>query len=125
MKNIFGGLYAMDIKKTNAGNIVISEEVIEKIAMTAALDVVGVVGCVERTLNIESMLKTKKVTKACVAIVKDDQYVIDIYLKVAEGVQLSELAKNVQKNIKEAVQNMTENVVTKINVHICEVDLKK
>lgn len=115
----------MEIKKNNAGNIVISEEVIEKIAMTAAEDVVGVVGCVERTLNIESMLRTKKVTKPCVATLKDDHYMIDIYLKVAEGVKLSEVATNVQKNIKEAVQNMTENVVTKINVHICEVELKK
>jgi len=114
----------MDIKKTNSGNIVISTDVVEKIALTAATDVTGVAGVVSKPQDIKSIIRSKSVVKPVVCTSKDNQYVIDIFLKVKEGVKLSELATKVQKNIKEAVQNMTGTVVSKINVHICEIQLK-
>ncbi len=114
----------MDIKKNASGNIVISPEVVEKIAKTAATDVTGVFDVVPRTQNFKSMIKSRKVSKAVNCTIRDGQYIIDIYLKVNEGVKLTELATKVQKNIKEAVQNMTGTVVTKINVHVCEVQFK-
>ncbi len=115
----------MDIKKSNSGNIVISTEVVEKIALTAATDVTGVAGVVAKPQDIKNILISKSVVKPVVCVCKDNQYIIDIFLKVNEGVKLSELATKVQKNIKEAVQNMTGTVVSKINVHVCEVQLNK
>ncbi len=114
----------MDIKKSNTGNIVISPEVVEKIALTAATDVTGVAGVVSKPQDIKTILRSKSVVKPVICVSKDNQYIIDIYLKVNEGVKLSELATKVQKNIKEAVQNMTGTIVSKINVHVCEVQLK-
>lgn len=114
----------MEINKNSSGNIVISPEVVEKIAVTAATDVPGIVGTVSKAQNFKTILKSRQVAKPVICSIKDGQYIIDIYLKVNEGVKLTEVATNVQKNIKEAVQNMTNTVVTKINVHICEVQLK-
>ena len=115
----------MEIKKSNTGNIVISTDVVEKIALTAATDVTGVAGVVSKPQDIKNILRSKSVIKPVVCVSKDNQYIIDIFLKVNEGVKVSELATKVQKNIKEAVQNMTGTVVSKINVHICEVQLNK
>lgn len=114
----------MEIKKNSQGSIVISPEVVEKIALTAATDVTGVAGAVSKTQDIKTILRSRCVTKPVICVLKDGQYIIDIYLKVNEGVKLAEVATQVQKNIKESVQNMTGTVVTKINVHICEVQLK-
>ncbi|MGN0174110.1 MAG: Asp23/Gls24 family envelope stress response protein [Acutalibacteraceae bacterium] len=115
----------MEINKNSSGNIVISPEVVEKIALTAATDVTGIAGAVSRPQDIKTILKSRQVLKPVICVVKDGQFIIDIYLKVNEGVKLTEVATKVQKNIKEAVQNMTNTVVNKINVHICEVELKK
>lgn len=114
----------MEIKKNSAGSIVISTDVVEKIALTSATDVTGVAGVVARTQDIKSILRSRRVTKPVICVLKDGQYYIDIYLKVKEGVKLSDVATQVQKSIKESVQNMTGTVVTKINVHICEVEFK-
>lgn len=114
----------MEINKNSSGSIIISPEVVEKIALTAATDVTGVAGAVSRTQDIKTILRSHRVTKPVICVVRDGQYYIDIYLKVNEGVKLAEVATKVQKNIKESVQNMTGTVVTKINVHICEVQLK-
>ena len=51
--------------------------------------------------------------------------VIDIYVRLKEGYKISALAERIQKNVKEQVQNMTGTVVTRVNVHVCEIDLKK
>ena len=110
----------MEIKKNSAGSIVIAPEVVEK----TATDIAGVADVVARTLDIKTIVKTRRVTKPVICVVKDGHYIIDIFLKVKEGVKLAELASQVQSNIKEAVQNMTGTVVSKINVHICEVQLK-
>lgn len=114
----------MNIKKNATGNIVISPEVVEKIAKTAALDIAGVNNVVPRYQNFKNVIKSRRVAKPVICTVKDGQYVIDVYLRINEGVKITELATKVQKNIKEAVQNMTGTVVTKINVHICEVQFK-
>lgn len=114
----------MDIKKNSSGNVVISPEVVEKIALTAATDITGIAGAVSRTQDIKTILRSRKVFKPVMCEIKDNQYVIDVYLRVNEGIKIAEIATKVQKNIKEAVQNMTGTVVTKINVHICEVELK-
>lgn len=115
----------MDIKKNSNGNVVISPEVVEKIALAAATDVAGIAGPVAHKQDIKNIIKTRQVSKPVICAIKDGQYIIDIYLKVNEGIKLTEIATKVQKNIKEAVQNMTNTVVTKINVHICRVELKK
>lgn len=113
----------MEMNKNNAGSVVISEEVISKIAKVAATDVEGVAGIVPRTLDIKSMLRSKKVTQGVHVLVKDNQFTIDIFLKIKVGYKVAEVAQKVQQSIKEAVQNMTGTLVYKVNVHISEVEL--
>ncbi len=50
--------------------------------------------------------------------------IIDIRLKVKNGVKIPELSKKLQANVKEAVQNMTGVVVSKVNLQIAGVDFE-
>ena len=113
----------MDLKNNNSGNLVISEEVVSKIAGTAARDVVGVADIVAKAKGIKTMLRTKQVVQPVHVVLKDNQLYIDIYVKLKEGVRVADAAMNIQQAVKDAVQNMTGCAVAKVNVHICEIEL--
>lgn len=114
----------MDTKNNGTNSIVISEDVIAKVASIAACDVAGVADVVAKPANIKGFFKDKS-AKAVVVEMFGKAAVIDIYIKITEGFKLQNIAENVQKAVKEQVQNMTGTVVTKVNVHISEIELKK
>ena len=93
----------MEFKDKKTNNVVISEDVIAKVASIAACDVAGV------AVTINIMGKSA---------------IIDIYVKLNEGFKVQNVAEDVQKAVKEQVQNMTGTVVTKVNVHVCDIELK-
>lgn len=115
----------MDIKTNSTSNLVISDEVVAKIATTAACDVMGVAGVVAKPQAIGKMIKTKQVIQPVHVNFRDNQIDLDIYVKLKEGVRVAEVATKIQESVKDAVQNMTSRVVAKVNVHICEVELNK
>ena len=115
----------MELKNNNSGNLVISEEVVSKIACVAAKDIDGVADVVPKTQGIRTMLKTKQVVQPVHVTMRDNQLVIDINVKVKEGVRLADIAVKIQQAVKESVQNMTGSGVAKVNVHICEVELNE
>ena len=55
---------------------------------------------------------------------EDGVAVIDIRLRVKHGVKIPELSKKLQASVKEAVQNMTGVVVSKVNLQIAGVDFE-
>ncbi len=115
----------MDTKKGLREEVVISEEVIGKIASTAAVDVPGVAGVVSKPVDIKKVFEKSKGTKSVYVQNIENQTEIDIYISLKSGSKLREVVENVQKVVKEEVQNMTSKVVSKVNVHVCEIDLKQ
>lgn len=113
----------MDRKTNGSNSIIISEEVIGKVASMAAKDVAGVADVVAKPVNIKGLFKDK-LAKAVVIEMFGKAAVIDIYVKLIEGFRLQNVADGIQKAVKEQVQNMTGIVVTKVNVHVCEIELK-
>lgn len=111
-----------DNRKDGGGTVLVSEDVIAKIASTAALEVHGVAAVIPKPSNIKSILSRKN--KSVSILTNDLGTTIDIYLKLNGGIRISEVAVQVQENIKEAVQNMTGRVVNKVNVHISDIVLK-
>ena len=114
----------MEIKNTNNNNVIISEDVIAKVASIAATDVKGVHGVVSKPVNIKGIFKDEA-SKAVVVEKNGKSSVIDIYIKIKEGYKVQTVAEEVQKAVKEQVQNMTNLVITKVNVHISEIELNK
>ena len=97
---------------SNAGSLKISQEVIASIAGYTATDIEGVTALARQPLRPISIQ------------LEDGVAIIDIRLKVKNGVKIPELSKKLQANVKEAVQNMTGVVVSKVNLQIAGVDFE-
>jgi len=55
----------------------------------------------------------------------DGVAVIDVFVSLKYGANIPEVAANIQSNIKNNVQNMTGIAVSKVNVHIADIDLSE
>lgn len=104
------------------GRCIISEEVIATIASTAALEVEGVAGLATRVPELRNLMGSAA-SKAVAVINNENETVVDIYLNLKEGVRIPDVAGEVQREIKSAVQSMTGKPVTKINVHVAGIVL--
>lgn len=118
----------MEISKYNSkGGLIISEEAITSIATNAARDVDGVVGFSNRSADVVSTIKKGSLkVMSPVRIIQDgDDLDISIYIIIANGKKIQPVAEDVQKVVKDAVQNMTGRLVSKVNVIIASVEDEK
>ncbi len=108
----------MEIKdaQNQGGSLQISSEVIEKIARMAALEVDGVQHVSVGTDANKSFIGKLAPQKAVHVDPKDDVADIEISLVVTYGAKIPALSEQVQKNVKQAVQNMTSIIVGRVDV---------
>ncbi len=118
----------MEISNHNSkGGLVISEEAISTIVTNAAGDVDGVVGFSNRPIDIVSTIKKGSLkVMAPVRITQDgDDLDISVCINIAIGKKIQPVAEEIQKVVKDAVQNMTGKLVSKVNVIIASVEEEK
>ena len=111
--------------KDGAENLVISTEVIATIVTNAAKDVDGVAGTIPKNVEISKLFKNEVASKSLKVEIADNMAVIDVYLILKQGYKIVTVTENVQSAVKEAVQNMTGYAVSKVNVHIADVEFEK
>ena len=104
----------------NAGSLKISQDVIASIAGYAATDMEGVASLAPMPASLTGWFEKQPLNPIAIQL-DDGVAVIDIRLKVKNGVKIPELSKKLQANVKEAVQNMTGIVVSKVNLQIAGV----
>lgn len=117
----------MEINQENSkGGLIISEDVIASIACNAAKDVDGVSSFSNRPVDIVSTIKKGNFkVMSPVRIMEDgDTLVINIYLNLTADAKITPVAEQVQCAVKEAIQNMTGKVVSKVNVIIAGIDFE-
>lgn len=111
---------------TEMGNINISEDVIVTISNIAANEVEGVVsvysGIVDAFLDMFTGNKFNR--GVSVNIDENDKMSITIIIVAEYGRKISEVAKLVQENVKNAIETMTEKRVDEVNVHVHGVVIK-
>ena len=110
------------------GSINISEEVIAAIAVGAVRDVEGVSGMMTSMGgSVTDLVTNKKNAQKVAKGVKIDMtgaaLVLDIYLTVAYGHPIPEVAENAQKAVISAVEAMTGCSVEAVNIHVGGVTL--
>lgn len=103
------------------GTLRISQEVIATIASCAATEVAGVAGLAVHTANIKNLFTKNAVNKSIVVNLSDEVAVIDVRLNLYSGTRIPSVSEEVQRAVKEAVQNMTGITVSKVNVYICDI----
>ncbi|MCH5203343.1 MAG: Asp23/Gls24 family envelope stress response protein [Oscillospiraceae bacterium] len=108
--------------KNTAGSIKVSENVIVKIAKTAALEIDGVSFIQAESDDAISKLKRSIPVRAKTF---GETAAIKLEIFIDEGVNAVKAAENVQKSVKSAVQNMTGFTVTKVDVKIAGVSFKE
>lgn len=102
----------------------INEDVLAKMASVAATEVEGVYAISTKVTNIKDVAtRFGRGVKASVA--SDGEITLEVYISVKEGVNIRDVAAHVQQNVKDKVQNMTGSAVSRINVHIADVEFEK
>ena len=118
----------MEITSSNEkGSVIISEEVLASIATNAAKDIDGVSSFSNRPVDVVSTLKkgSLKVMSPVRVLQNGDDIAISIYLNLEPNQKIKTVAQDVQKNVKEAVQNMTGRLVSKVNVIVAGIDFEE
>ena len=112
----------MDLQNTDlrGGTLQISTEVIAKIARCAALEIDGVaeVSCGSQNKKLRSLLETSSIQPPVTVEMRDGTANIPLHLMVRFGARIPAIAEKVQENVKNAVQNMTNVTVSRVNLVI-------
>lgn len=107
------------------GQIQIADEVIEVIAVTAALEVEGVTESSGNGKGIVEFFGKKGQVK-CVEITKENEsLMLDMEIIVNFGTKVQQVAEEVQKRVKNAVETMTGITVEMVNVAIAGIVKEK
>ncbi len=105
-------------KRHTAGSIKVSEEVIIKIAETAACEIEGVAAKGQRPEPSSPL----SILRGPVRVrISGDSAAVRMDICVKEGYNAVSVAENIQRSVKSAVQNMTGFTVTKVDVNIAGV----
>lgn len=110
--------------KDSIGSLKISEDVIATIARYAAKEIAGVSDIGFKSAPIKGVFKTALQNPVKI-ILSDDVATINLNVVVRYGVKLDQIGKEIQKNVKNAVQNMTGITVAKVNVTISGVSFEE
>ena len=100
------------------GGIVISEEVLASIAATAAREVEGVAALVPCPANVKSMLRKQGSLRYVKLTLSGAELSLEMALRVRAGVNIANLACEVQRAVKTALQDMTGKTVARVNLKI-------
>ena len=101
------------------GSIKISNEVISAIAGMASNQVEGVVGMSGNLAGgITELLGKKNPSKGIKVEVRDSEVFVEMHIMLSYGSKLNEVGLQVQKKVKEAIENMTDLTVKEVNVFI-------
>ncbi|MFC5447961.1 Asp23/Gls24 family envelope stress response protein [Paenibacillus aestuarii] len=117
---------APDYVKTDMGSIQIAPEVIEIIAGLATVEVQGVAGMSGGFAGgIVELLGRKNLSKGVKVEVGQREAAIDVSIIVEYGNRIPEVASDIQRNVKHAIESMTGLNVVEVNVHIHDVHFKQ
>lgn len=127
--SIKGGYFTMSYQKdflenSETGNLKISEDVIASITTIAAKEIEGVEELSVAPANIKGIFKNKSAASSVLVELGDGVAVIDVYLKIKYGAKVQSVSADLQKKVKDSVQNMTGIAVSKVNVHITSIAIE-
>lgn len=101
------------------GSIKIADEVVAIIAGLAATEVKGVAGMSGGIVGgITEFVGKKNPSKGVKVEVGEKEAAVDLYVITEFGARIPEVAHQIQKNVKKAIESMTGLEVIEINVHV-------
>lgn len=109
----------------SGGSLQISSDVVEKIAKHSALEIDGVEAVRGQTTAARTLLgKLTSYGPIYVELI-DDVADIEVAIVVSIGTKIQEISEKVQKNVKNAIQNMTSITVGRVDIVVSGIDIKE
>lgn len=113
---------------TEDGQVTITNEVISTIAGGAAIECYGIVGMASKNQlrdGIAEMLKKENFSRG--VVLKQDGEILDIdmYIIVSYGTKISEVAHNVQSQVKYTLSKTLGLTIRSVNIYIQGVRVSK
>ena len=108
-------------KKTNLGQIKISDDAIASLAGTTVNECYGVVGMISKNYirdGYSALLKKENYSKGVIIKNNKNGLQIDIYVVISYGVKISEVVYGVQQRVKYALEETLNIDIDKVNVHV-------
>ncbi len=106
----------------DAGSYKLKPGVLELIAGIALSGIEGVCGTGIRSDHAEDIKKRKHITKGIKAEVNDGKVVLNLEVFMDYGRDFQELARNIQRKGKDAIEAMTDWPVEAVNVNVVGVN---
>jgi uncharacterized alkaline shock family protein YloU len=103
------------------GKIIISKEVIAKLAGIAATECFGIVGMVSSHIfsdGIAEILGKEALSKGVDVIIKENSVRIKVNIVVGYGISISVIARNVMDHVKYTVEKYVGTAVDYVDVNI-------
>ncbi len=115
------------MEENKNGTIRISDEVIADIAIKAAQDVEGVANVQQRLLENAKNIMSSRVTfvKGVLLAPSEEGLELTVQISVLFGTKVQDVCSVVQREVKEAVADMTGITVSAVNVSVVSVALPK
>ena len=108
-------------KKTNLGQIKVSDNAIATLAGTTVNECYGVVGVISKNYikdGYSALLKKENYSKG--VVIKNGKLglQIDIYVVVSYGVKISEVVSTLQQQVKYTLEKTLNVDIQEVNVHV-------
>lgn len=102
------------------GTIEVAPRAIATIAAHAAARTYGVVGMAPHTLRegVAQLLHQQDAHKGVTVRINGDEIAIDLYVIMEYGTRIAEVARNIQENVRYAVERALGMPVAQVNVRI-------
>lgn len=113
---------------TKDGNVTITNDVIATIAGGAAVESYGIVGMASKQQirdGIAEILRKENFSRGVIVRKENNHVHIDMYIIVSYGVKISEVASNVQSQVKYTLKKTLGLDVMSVNIYIQGVRVSK
>ena len=115
------------------GTVSFATDVVATIAGLAATEIEGVASMAGSNngssladiLSRRMASNSKNLTKGVKVEVQDGKVNVDVHFIVEYGSPVPEVAKNIQENVKKAIETMTGLQVVEVNVHVLGIKMEK
>ena len=108
------------IKKNSLVEIIISNEVLARLAGISAMECYGIVGMASKraTDGIVELLGMENLTRGVKVHTQDNEIYINLYIIVEYGISIATVAQNVIETVKYNVENFTGMTVKRVDITV-------
>ena len=109
---------AKKITLTDEGNVSYKSNVVRSIVNLATQEISGIAGISSQGVKAKHKLFNNNYRKGVIIEFVENTVYVDVFVNVAFGYSVKDVAFRVQENVKSSIESMTDFKVEQVNVHV-------